>query len=986
MTTENNAAQERRYESYEALGYWEPLSLGEHLRNWADAFGERVALVEAGREVTYVQLNSRVDTLAAGFVSLGIQKGDAVVVQLPNSIAFAETLFALFRIGALAIMAMPAHREAELDGIFSLAEPVAHIVPERFLGFEYRAMGERLRQRHPSLKHLIVDGEAGDLSRIMSRFKAEPMDLEPPSHRDTALLLLSGGTTGTPKLIPRTHADYAFNAKASASRCRLDHRSVYMAVLPVAHNFPLSCPGMLGTLSAGGKVVFCRTTSFDEAFPLIEKEKVTITALVPAIVTLWLQALEWDTTDLSSLQLLQVGGSPLDESIARRIGPEMNCRLQQVFGMAEGLVCYTNPDDDEGAVCTTQGMPLCAHDEVRIVDDGGRELPPGGVGELLVRGPYTIAGYYRAPEVNRLSFTPDGFYRSGDQARLMPDGAIQVRGRIKEQVNRAGEKIMASEVESLLISHPEIEDAAVVALPDDHLGERSCAFVLSGARTVTLKEIHAFFAEKGVARFKMPDQLEFVSAWPLTSVGKVDKKTLARTVLEKGSSPRRAYHEETMAFDGDSLMTAAQLVEAFPGKEHLLYEENMAWSLGLGVHARLVVDSRKCVLTSGGETLVFMNTDLSDTLDAALGSIAVEGWRAYGTADFELARHNLSLWVPDQDKALMTLFIPEAEVRFQKETILLRALDPGMLDTLKLRLEALLNRDQALCLKTDLHQRVARQALDLPDINTHDSQTYRKIVACAVEEIRAPQYQKVILSRKIPLTHSIDMVASYVAGRRANTPARSYLLHIDGFRAAGFSPETVVEVDETGVVSTQPLAGTRAIGADPAEEIKLREELLSDSKEISEHAISIKLAFEEMETVCRAETISVTDFMTVARRGTVQHLASRLKGTLKDGFTPWHAFNALFPAVTASGIPKRESIDSIGRFESQPRGLYSGCVIICDQSGYLDAALVLRSFFQKDGEAWLQAGAGIVEMSTPSRELEETCEKLRSVSRQLIPA
>ena len=984
MTTDKNDKIERRHAGYEALGYWEPLSLGEHLRNWANAFGDRVALVEAGRAISYTELDRRADELAAGFVAMGIQKGDAVVVQLPNSIAFAEVSFALFRVGALAIMAMPAHREAELDGIFSLAEPVAHIIPKQFLGFDYTAMGEGLQQRHPCVKHLIVDGDVG--TDALSRIKGEPMDLIPPSHRDTALLLLSGGTTGTPKLIPRTHADYAYNAKASADRCELDQHSVALVVLPVAHNFPLSCPGMLGTLSAGGKVVFCKTTSFDEAFPLIVKEQVTITALVPAIVSLWLQALEWDTTDISSLQVLQVGGSPLDESVARQIGPKMNCRLQQVFGMAEGLVCYTGSTDDEKAVCTTQGLPLCPHDEVRIVDDEGRELPPGEVGELLVRGPYTIAGYYRAPEVNLTSFTPDGFYRSGDQARVMPDGAIQVRGRIKEQVNRAGEKIMAAEVESLLIAHPSIEAAAVVALPDAHLGERSCAFVLSEPGTVTLKEIHAFFAKKSVARFKMPDQLEFVPSWPLTSVGKVNKKALVRAVLEKKPSSLRTYHEAKVAFDGDPLMTAAQLVESLPGRDHLLYEEKDAWSLGLGVHTRLTVDSHKTILTTGSETRVFMTSDLSETLGAALARVPVADWRAYGTANFELARHNLSLETPETGRPLLTLFVPEAEVRFAGDSLLLRALDPGMLDTLLQRLGAIENKDQDLCLKTDLHQRVARQALELPEINTHASENYQKIVACAVEEIRAPQYQKVILSRKIPLNHSIDMVASYVAGRQANTPARSYLLSLDGFKAAGFSPETVVEVDETGRVSTQPLAGTRAIGSNPAEEIKLREELLSDSKEISEHAISIKLAFEEMETVCRAETISVTDFMTVARRGTVQHLASRLKGQLKEGFNSWHAFNALFPAVTASGIPKREAIDSIGRFEPNPRGLYSGCVMICDASGYLDAALVLRSFFQQGQEAWLQAGAGIVEMSTPSRELEETCEKLRSVSRQLIPA
>ena len=159
---------------------------------------------------------------------------------------------------------------------------------------------------------------------------------------------------------------------------------------------------------------------------------------------------------------------------------------------------------------------------------------------------------------------------------------------------------------------------------------------------------------------------------------------------------------------------------------------------------------------------------------------------------------------------------------------------------------------------------------------------------------------------------------------------------------------------------------------------------MHDPKEIAEHAVSVKLAFEELQSVCEAETIAVSDFMSVAHRGTVQHIASRLKGKLKAGYNSWHAFNALFPAVTASGIPKRESLEAIGRFEPHSRNLYSGCVLTFDSDGALDAALVLRTIFQKDNNAWLHTGAGIVGMSVPARELEETREKLSSYARQLV--
>ena len=281
----------------------------------------------------------------------------------------------------------------------------------------------------------------------------------------------------------------------------------------------------------------------------------------------------------------------------------------------------------------------------------------------------------------------------------------------------------------------------------------------------------------------------------------------------------------------------------------------------------------------------------------------------------------------------------------------------------------------------------APTALDLEDeIATHDAETYKRAVAEALEEIHAQQYRKVILSRQIPLPHSLDMAASYVAGRQANTPARSYLLRLDGLEAAGFSPETVIEVNGEREVFTTPLAGTRSTGESLMDELQLRGELLSDSKEIAEHAISVYLGFDELTMTCDPASVAVVNFMLVSRRGTVQHLASRLKGKLLDSCNPWHAFNALFPAVTASGVPKRESIDAIGRLEPNPRGLYAGCAVIYNHTGVLDAALVLRSFYQRNGATWLQAGAGIMNMSRPERELEETREKLRSFARHLVAA
>ncbi|WWV72020.1 2,3-dihydroxybenzoate-AMP ligase [Sporomusa ovata DSM 2662] len=225
---------------YEQLGYWEKLTLGQQLKLWAEKYQNRIALVEDDTRLTYKELDHKVDELAAGFFTMGIKKGDNVVVQLPNRISFVITCFALFRIGAVPVLSLPAHRETELDGIFTLAKPVAYIIPVTFLGFDYKKMADQLVKKHPAVKFIITDGKSEN-SINLADISMPPVDLEGPSYRDTALLLLSGGTTDTPKLIPRTHTDYAYNAKATAERCKLNLQSAYLAVLPIAHNFPLCC-------------------------------------------------------------------------------------------------------------------------------------------------------------------------------------------------------------------------------------------------------------------------------------------------------------------------------------------------------------------------------------------------------------------------------------------------------------------------------------------------------------------------------------------------------------------------------------------------------------------------------------------------------------------------------------------------------------------------------------------------------------------------
>jgi len=310
---------------------------------------------------------------------------------------------------------------------------------------------------------------------------------------------------------------------------------VYLVSLPAGHNFPLACPGILGTLLAGGRAVTLPTPEPQRAFATIAAEGVTHTAVVPAVAGRWLEhAAEHGAEQLATLRVLQVGGARLADELARKVRPVLGVTLQQVFGMAEGLLNVTRLDDPEEVVCTTQGRPVCPADEVRIVDELDRDVPDGEPGLLLTRGPYTPRGYYRAAEQNARAFTADGWYRSGDICRRTPEGNLMVEGRDKDMINRGGEKISAEEVENLAYQLPAVSQAAAVAMPDPVLGERVCLYVvLRPGAALTLDEVRASMEGVGVARFKLPERLEIVDELVSTKVGKIDKKALRADIAQR---------------------------------------------------------------------------------------------------------------------------------------------------------------------------------------------------------------------------------------------------------------------------------------------------------------------------------------------------------------------------------------------------------------------------------------------------------------------
>ena len=526
---------------YRAKGYWKGETLGAHLRRWTAERPDSVAVIAGEEQLTYRDLDRHADSLAMSLGRLGLHDRDRILVQLTNSPQFFPLIFACFRTGVIPIMTLPAHRESEMAHFASLSGALAHVVAGSGR-FDYVALARTVCQRVPSIQHVIVDDEyTSELSlpRLANAGTVEPIkDLGKPD--DVALFLLSGGTTGFPKLIPRTHDDYSYNFRRSSEIAGFDENTRYLAVLPISHNFPLGSPGALGVFERGGTVVLANDPSPESALKLIERHRITHTSVVPTIALRWIEFAERRGASLSTLHVLQVGGARLAEEVARKVRPVLGCRLQQVFGMAEGLLNFTRIEDDEETIVSTQGLPMCPDDELRFADENGVDVAAGSPGELLVRGPYTIRGYYRAAEHNARAFTPDGFYRSGDVVRRLPPGHLVVEGRAKDMINRAGEKISAEDVENHLLAHPRIRDAAVVAMPDREFGERPCAFIITNdGAPLDLPEIVAFLSTRQIAKFMYPERIEIVDAFPLTSVGKVDKKSLRQIISAKLSLDRQ---------------------------------------------------------------------------------------------------------------------------------------------------------------------------------------------------------------------------------------------------------------------------------------------------------------------------------------------------------------------------------------------------------------------------------------------------------------
>jgi 2,3-dihydroxybenzoate-AMP ligase len=532
---------------YRQRGWWEGITIPQLLERSAVRHPQKTALVCGDSRLSYADLVTGSRRLACRFLEAGIGARDRVVLQLPNGPEFVLVYFALTRIGAIPVTALRAHRHSEIRHFLKASGATAYVIPDRIGNFDYREMAREVLPDAPALRHVFVAGEPGPGQIDLCAMIAAPMSAvavsaalagHEPDPGEVTTMLLSGGTTSLSKLIPRTHEDYVLNARLCGRAGGFNEATVFMAILPLGHNYNLASPGMLGTFYYGGTMVLAASGDPAEVFSLVQRERVTVIAAVVPLISNWLNSPAPDVFDLSSLKVIQNGGARLAPELRARLRERFGCIAQEIYGTAEGLINMVPLDAPDEMLLNSSGVPVCEDDEIKVLDDDGNEVPDGEPGELVTRGPYTIQGYYRAPEKQAEAFTPDGYYRMGDIVRKQ-GRHVFTEGRRKDLINRGGEKISCEEVENLIFGHPRVKAVTLVAMPDPVFGEKACAFVITkDGQGLEFSELIAFLRSQKIASFKLPERLEVVAEFPLSPVGKILKRSLREMIAARIDAER----------------------------------------------------------------------------------------------------------------------------------------------------------------------------------------------------------------------------------------------------------------------------------------------------------------------------------------------------------------------------------------------------------------------------------------------------------------
>jgi len=531
---------------YKKKGYWEGVTLGEAFDSWVEKYADQPGLAYRGKDITYRQMDLYATRIAYHMVKLGIKTYDRVIMQLFNVPELVYLFYACVKIGAIPICSLPTHRWIEISHIAKESEAHAHAIPAGVVReFDYEEFADKLRREVHGVKHILTVGKAGRPGmHSITEFMEQEIDLKKakatlkeyrPDPMEPALFQLSGGTTGVPKIIPRTHNDYLYNAKCVAAALDYNGDSRILASTPLIHNVALVCL-MLPVHSKGGVLVLPTSIAPEALLQAVAENKADTMGIVPIFMNRLLEMPEEvrNRYDYSSLKRLMGMWNPADLT-AQKFMETFHCDGIQTYGMSEGLVCWTRWTDPQQIRYGTSGSPVSEADECKVVDPETHvDVLTGQVGEMWCRGPYTIRGYYKSPERNKEAFTPDGYYRTGDLVKMDNERHITWTGRIKDCIDRGGEKINAEEIETYIIKFPKVKKVAVVGMPDKAMGERICAFVVpQPAQTFTLADLRTFLTKQiDVAEFKLPERLEFIDDLPVTKIGKYEKKSLREKVTE----------------------------------------------------------------------------------------------------------------------------------------------------------------------------------------------------------------------------------------------------------------------------------------------------------------------------------------------------------------------------------------------------------------------------------------------------------------------
>jgi len=536
---------EKEVKRYKAKGYWQDLTIGEHFDRCVEEYADQPALAYHGKEISYREMGEYATRLAYHLIRLGLRPYDRMIMQLFNVPELVYLIYACAKMGAIPICSLPTHRWSEISFLAKESQARAHAIPAGTeKGFDYEAFSEEIRETAPSIEYTLTLGDSTQpqVSSILDLLEKD-LDLNTaqkeltryqPDPMEPALFQLSGGTTGVPKIIPRTHNDYMYNAACSAKVLEFNKYTRLLLVLPLMHNFPL-VNGLFAVHSKGGTVILTESMAPGTVLQAISENKASAVVTVPVLLHRLLDVPEKErkSYDLSSFKHLFWGGNPVDPEIQLKFRETFQCDTDQGYGMAEGLLCWTRPSDSLEIKLHTQGRPVSEADDVRVMDvNTGEECSVGEIGECWTRGPYTLRGYYKAPERNKEAISPDGYYKTGDLIKRDGQGNITVVGRLKDCISRGAEKINAEEVENHITMFPKVNYAAVVAMPDKVMGERVCAFVVSKAGAAfSLEELTDFLLnEQKIAKFKVPERLEFIYELPVTKVGKFEKKSLRERI------------------------------------------------------------------------------------------------------------------------------------------------------------------------------------------------------------------------------------------------------------------------------------------------------------------------------------------------------------------------------------------------------------------------------------------------------------------------